>query len=602
VSPATASAALGPRPVFCVTGHAYRDLGVAEAVCEGRFTHAGVSLQLGLPPDWLGADLPADEEWRIEWTKFYYGLDLAHAFGETGEQRFLRAWELLVESWIDQVPVGRDAADVAARRIQNWIYAWERFASAPAFEGLSNGLADRLLDSLRGQVAYLREHLTPGPQRNHRTLELYALFVSALAFPEELDPAGSLLELALAELSRSLLEGTHGDGVHREGSTHYHLLVLRSFLGARENARRFGIELPDGYDRRLARVCEFALHCHRPDGPASALSDADSVGYRELLELAGSLLDRPDFRWVASGGSSGRPPARAGASFPAGGYFIQRSGWGEGSTAFKDERYLIFDCGPLGEGGHGHYDLLSVEIAAGGRPLVLDPGRYTYSEEPPNWRHWFKGTPAHNTVCVDGLHQTAYRRGRPRGPVAEGLILGRDLSPGLDVIRGQARSPRYEVVHTRTVAFVAQEYWLIEDRLTGERPHRYDLRFHLSSEADGATAVESAHGATVVRAPGLALVFDLALDVRLEPGWVAPLYGVKLEAPVVSAAVDEVADARFVTLVAPRREDGPSPVLCARLDDPGTTVEVNGVGPGGQAKDVVTWSEGGPGAWRREDL
>ena len=50
-----------PRPVFCVLGHAHRDLRVAESVCAGRFTHAGITRELGLPPDWLGAELPADD-------------------------------------------------------------------------------------------------------------------------------------------------------------------------------------------------------------------------------------------------------------------------------------------------------------------------------------------------------------------------------------------------------------------------------------------------------------------------------------------------------------------------------------------------------------
>src|SRR6185312_9501162 len=105
------------------------------------------------------------------------------------------------------------------------------------------------------------------------------------------------------------------------------------------------------------------------------------------------------------------------------------------------------------------------EIAAGGRPLVVDPGRFTYAESRPNLRRWFKGTAAHNTVCVDGLDQTPYRRGKPRGPVAEGRFLGRKSSPGLDLLRGRAHSPRYEAIHTRTIVFVAAEYWLVEDRM-----------------------------------------------------------------------------------------------------------------------------------------
>src|SRR4051794_35028265 len=72
-----------PRTVFCVIADAYRDLAVAEAVCAGRFTHAGVPLELGCEPDWMGSVFPEDAEWRIEWSKFSYSLDLAHAYRET---------------------------------------------------------------------------------------------------------------------------------------------------------------------------------------------------------------------------------------------------------------------------------------------------------------------------------------------------------------------------------------------------------------------------------------------------------------------------------------------------------------------------------------
>ena len=252
--------------------------------------------------------------------------------------------------------------------------------------------AERLLASLADQVAHVRRNLAPA--RNHRTLELYALFVAGLAFPE-LD----VLDFAVAELDRNLATDFHPDGVHREASTHYHAIALRSFVGVRENGRRYGIAFPPGFDERVARAQAFLAHCTRPDGTIPALSDADTGDYTALL------VGRPSERNV---------------SFPDGGYHVQRSGWD------RDARFLIFDCGPLGDGGHGHYDLLSIEAHAHGRPLVLDPGRGSYSEAPPNLRRWFRGTAAHNTVCVDGLDQTAYTRGRPAGPIGGGPAAGGD--------------------------------------------------------------------------------------------------------------------------------------------------------------------------------
>ncbi|HVF45225.1 MAG TPA: alginate lyase family protein [Pyrinomonadaceae bacterium] len=586
----TSRVRIRPRPIFCVVADAYRDLAVAESVCAGRFTHAGLTLDLGVEPDWTTRALPPDAEWRIEWSKFYYGLDLAHAYRETGDERYPRAWERLVRSWIGQVPAAFDSSDVSARRVLNWIYAWDSFASAPRAARFSEGFEEKLLASLAEQVAHLRDHLTP--ERNHRTLELYALFVAALALPQ-LDPGGALLDFSTAQLHRNLLTDVRPDGVHREHSTHYHMLVLRSFLGARENARRFGLAFPDGFDAHLQRACDFAMHCHRPDGSIPALSDSDTASYLDLLALAAGLFDRPDYLYVATSGARGVPPEQSSASFPDGGYFIQRSSWQEGGESFRDARFLVFDAGALGDGGHGHYDLLNVEIAAGGRPLVVDPGRYTYSEHGENWRRWFKGTAAHNTVCVDGLDQTPYRRGKPKGETARARLLERFSAPGLDALRAVADSPAYEARHARRVFFVACEYWLIVDQLDGDRPHRYDLRFHLAPGAWRRTRTESNGTNRVVRAPGLALVFDAARTPQLEEGWVAPVYGVKHPAPVVSVVAEGEAESCFFTLVAPLGAGAPAPKLIVHRAEGELSlrarVSVVGVGSDGASTDLLTW-------------
>lgn len=588
---------LRPRPVFCVVADAYRDLAVALAVCAGRYTHAGVTLELGPEPDWTGTAFPEDAEWRIEWSKFYYSLNLAHAYQQTGDARFPSAWEHLVRSWIRQVPVGSDTSDVSARRILNWIYAWDSFANASRFDDFSEAFEGEMFASLAAQVRHLRDHLTA--ERNHRTLELYALFVAALALPR-LDESHALLDFAVAGLHHNLLTDVRPDGVQREHSTHYHMLVLRSFLGACENARRFGVAFPAGFDEHLQRACDFALHCRRPDGTIPALSDSDAGDYSDLLALAADLFDRPDYLYVATGGARGVAPEQSNVDFPDGGYFIQRSGWGTDTRTLRDARYLIFDAGALGDGGHGHYDALSVEIYAHGRALVVDPGRYTYSEHGENWRRWFKSTKAHNTVCVDGLDQTPYRCGKPKGPTARGRLLERLSAPSLDVLCGEVLSPAYEARHVRRVFFVANEYWLIVDELGGERPHRYDLRFHLAQEAWQKTRIESNGANNVVRSPGLALVFVAPHAPRLEDGWVSPVYGVKHTAPVVSVVSEGEAEARLFTLVMPLDANAPAPRMLVREGDGArpTRVEIAGVGEGGSATDVLVWGAHGL-SWSR---
>jgi Heparinase II/III-like protein/Heparinase II/III N-terminus len=586
------------RDVFCIVENAYRDISIADNVCEGVFTFAGQTLKLGTKPNWLTTVLPEDDEWRIEWYKFYYGLDLAHAFAVTGKTKYRHAWRQLVQSWIEQAPVGCDSSDIAARRIQNWIYAWNAFSRGGEFGG---GFENQIIERLAAEVRHLRRNLTT--ERNHRTLELYALFIAALALPE-LDH-DDLLEFAIAELHRNLLTDVRPDGVHREQSTHYHMTALRSFLGARENAVRFGLEFPAGYDERLEKACEFLLHIQRPDGLIPALSDADTGNYSDLLELAASIFKRADFLYPVT--------TETCASFPDGGYFVQRSSWDD------DARYLVFDCGPIGDGGHGHYDLLNIEVAANGRPLIVDPGRFTYADS--QWRRQFKGTAAHNTVCVDDLDQVEYRRGKPKGPLAQGRLLERFTAPGLDMLCGEVRSPVYEAIHTRRIFFVAGEYWLIVDSLRGSVPHKYDLRFHLTAEAlNHCTRIASG-----IRTPDMVLLLSNCrggppwppasesprvseervateghpYSCSLSHGWISPRYGIKQAAPVVSFFSTGQPNTDFYTLIAPRPLSAPLPQFQVLSEG---EVRVEGIAPDFNRADELSWQRDTEPTWRRVSI
>ncbi len=557
---ATPRGRIRPRQVYSPIAHLYRDPKVATDAVAGRFRYAGETLDLGMPPDWRTGGLAHDEEWHIEWSKFYFGLDLSHAYGATGDPAYLDAWQALVSSWIDQQAPDVDTSDVTARRLQNWLYAWQGFDSVPGFPGLDPVVQERVLASMSAQLDHVAAELTP--ERNHRTLELFALLVVSLGLPV-LDPDGARREHAWTALQDNLLTDVWADGVHRERSTHYHLIALRSFLGARVNVTRFGGGVPPAYDERLRAACRFGLHLHRPDGRIPAWSDSDSGSYLDLLALAADVLDDDELRYVATRGRAGAAPASRCADFPVAGYHVQRSGWGEREESYADERFLVFGCGPLGDGGHGHYDALSVEAYGLGHPLVVDPGRYTYAEGEPNWRHWFKGTAAHNTVTVDGLDQQPYRPGKPKGAqLGCRLLAGRSLD-GADLLHGEVVSPAYDAVHQRAILFVAGDYWLVLDRLRGERPHDYALRWHLAYD-DAPTVERLPGGITRVSTPTVLL--DLTgtpgspLPVTVEPGWVSAEYGVKTPAPVVVASPKRAHEATLLTLLTPRRA-GRSPRL-----------------------------------------
>jgi hypothetical protein len=173
---------------------------------------------------------------------------------------------------------------------------------------------------------------------------------------------------------------------------------------------------------------------------------------------------------------------------------------------------------------------------------------------------------------------------------------------------GVAQSPSYELIHTRRIFFLADEYWVIHDRLRGDQPHHIDLRFHLASAAWEKTTVVASGRQSAVCAPGVALVFHAPALPCIEPGWVAPQYGTKLSAPVISLLLEKRESADFITLIAPNHSPECLPRLNVCLDradgSDAIAVEVNGVGPSRSATDHLSWGsavvshEAGPFACR----
>lgn len=536
-----------------------------DAVVSNDFCFNGECHHLGPSIDW-SANPSGDVEWHVLLHKFYYAPGLATAYRESAQRCYLDKWVELTDSWMDSATpdfvaspgLRPEVTQVMGRRLQNWIYAWHLFMEAAQDGALPPAFVSRWLESVHQQVEFLKCHLSPA--RNHRTLELYAIFLAAVVLPE-FESADEWRRFSLAELSANLQSDLLDDGVHCELSTHYHHLVVQSHLHVHRLALANDIELPPTDGPLLERALEFVMHIHKPDGFAPSLSDADHESHLHLLQQGCELFARDDMRFVATAGAKGHPPAQRCVAFDDAGYYVMRSGWGDRGTDYSDERYLVFDCGPIGAGNHGHLDCLSFEAAAFGHSLVVDPGRYTYDEAgddrgETNWRAWFRGTAAHNTVSVDGLEQARYER-RPGKrkrkiypPEPWHTFHGQASLPDVDVVHGSVISAEYDAIHERAIYFVGGEYWVIFDALHAASEHRYDLRLHLSEMAHGKiTQAHDVHACTF-HSPHMMVTHTGSSIASVDDGFVAHRYGDKRDAPVLRFAAHGT-DVNLITVLFP---------------------------------------------------
>lgn len=528
---------------------------VADGVLNGRFAFNHETHVLGAAFDWR-RNPSRDIEWHILLHKFYYAPALTTAFTTTGDPAYLDRWVALTQSWIDQdIPEGFIAADVTGRRIQNWTYAFQGAFSGPAPPRLPAGFVSSFLASLEAQTCWLLENLHAN--RNHRTLELFAILLCAVTFPE-FDAAPAWRSFAVDALARNAFADFRADGGHCEQSSHYHCVVLRNFLYAVRILRDNNIDAPAPMLERLRRAAHFAARLHRPDGEIPALSDADGGAHLDLVALAADIFGDAELAYLASRGARGAAPAAASVLFRDSGYAIMRSAWPRSREAFRDARYLIFDCGPLGDGNHGHFDLHSIEAYAYGRPLIVDPGRYTYDESgPENWRARFRATEAHSTVEVDGRNQVRYEAGpkkmKVRGQAPDCRVLEFAATPDGVYVHSEAIIQEYGCAHHRRILFVDDAFWVVADDLIADGEHVYRLRYQLTPDAADDIALGRLHDFVQATASGLDLrvYCDRPSSAQIEPGWVSRRYGQKAAAPRICIKTAG-RNARFVTVIAPR--------------------------------------------------
>ena len=530
-----------------------------DDVLDNRFNFNGETFLLPNPMNWL-CNPSSDIEWHILLHKFYYAPGLGKAWLETKDRRYLEKWIELMTSWMEQTPIDFIAPDVTGRRIQNWIYSWHYFVASNHAESIDPQFHERLLDSIQRQVNYLCTHLAPA--RNHRTIALYSIFLASIVFPETAD-AKNWQDFSLREIYQNVLQDLLPDGVQCELSTDYHHLVLKNYLVIRLLAKLNQINIHPKFDECLNRALDFAMYAHKPDGEVPSFGDGDVRSFEDILLQGASIYQREDLLFVGTRGQQGIAPSQRNAHFDASGYYILRSGWGQDNTSYQDERYLMIDCGPLGEGNHGHFDALSFEAAAFGRSLVVDPARYTYHEAKDiNWRVKFRSTESHNTVLVDGKNQTRYlpglKRYKVKGPQPITQLHAFQVQEGVDYFHGSTQSCEYDAVHHRQIGFIQGEYWIIVDSLCSASWHDYEQLFHLSDRALHAVQVIQDENYCQVITPNLVIAIPANQNHQLilETGFVSKRYGEKKEAPVLRIKKN-AKNTRFVAVLYPFKHRSP---------------------------------------------
>lgn len=311
------------------------------------------------------------------------------------------------------------------------------------------------------------------------------------------------------------------DGVHVENSTMYHFLVWRDASMAVMLARAYGFEIPNDCAARLKGMCAFLDAVRYPDGSFPLLNDSVSD---ELAQYDGLAARRQD--WARTDARNKRDDRQDALLFPQAGYGVLRA---QGT-------HVVFDAGVLGPTycpGHGHADTLSFTLFALGRARIVDAGTFQYQAG--EWRDYFRGTAAHNTLGVDGLDSSQVSGSFRVGRMAQAKFWTEGAGEALALCGEHDGYTRLAepVTHTRRIRLRDPGLLVIQDEIRGRGAHNFVLRFHLAPDA------------SVILKDGKAQV-RFEDDVRMEigflkvngvvgvaEGWYSPTWYTKVPAKVV---------------------------------------------------------------------
>lgn len=333
------------------------------------------------------------------------------------------------------------------------------------------------------------EYKTPN---NHLLIEAIRLAQLGLLFPE-FPRAKRWFTKGMRVVEREVTRQVSVDGVHLEQSSFYQRMTAEALLEWLVLCRLNGVDLADSIEQRIQAMFHFLEGIRRPDGEFPLIGDGfrSDVLLRYDLIAAWKKISGDSLHGISSSnlythlllsGQLQDASTATKADMPlevweAGGHAAFRSGNPLG------ENLLLFNFGELGmeaAPGHGHADCLSLELTVRGRPVLVDPGAYSWRKAP-QWRHAFRGTLAHNTLVIDGADQTSlhgfFGAGRFARPVLHSCRGGEYLKWVDASHEGYLRLP-FPMVHRRIVVETGSDGWLVIDMAEGVGSHHVEVAWH----------------------------------------------------------------------------------------------------------------------------
>ena len=413
-------------------GHDYLEVGQPVDWHRDPVTGIRSPLSFGKTLNYRDDHLVGNVKFLWELGRHQHLIVLAAAYSASGNPHYRKEVVEQIEGWITENPYGLGIHWCSALELALRLIAWAMVHSLFVLRDGDNGLFSAVSDTdafgtaIYQQCYFIRNFLSlHSSANNHLIGELTGLWVATQVF--ELGEQGAQWALfAQQALEREAELQIYPDGVNKEQACYYHLWVMEYLLFAWLVGEQAEQPFSATFKDKILAMASFLKDITPPGGKPPAIGDSDdgfvtrfdvswpTDPYGAVLDAVSVVFDRPELSvahcksqksfWY--GMMAGRLPEDDWQKIDKNYPILYRNG---GYAILGNETmHLVFDAGSLGYpsiAAHGHADALSFCLALKGEWWIVDPGTYAYHSES-EWRNYFRGTRAHNTIAIDRSDQS----------------------------------------------------------------------------------------------------------------------------------------------------------------------------------------------------
>ncbi len=450
-------------------------------------------------------DCVGDAKYIWEMGRHQHLIPLAVQYAENGDEACKQMIITTIESWVEDNPFAMGIHWCSTLEVALRLISWAIIHSLLTIRdsaGLFSCITPRekLELAIYQQQWFIWHHLSLySSANNHLIGELTGLWVSVRVFPFSHSKQSCWAEQAKKMIEQEAEKQVYADGVNKEQALYYHLWVLEYLLLVWCVGIRTGDHFSDAFGQRIIAMAEF-LHDMTPNhGELPQIGDSDNgfvirfdacwpkQPYHQVMSAVSMVFQQsdkllssqlyPKAFWFGQMIGKTKKPIFSPKSrvFPR----IYKQG---GYALLGDEQvHILFDAGSLGYpeiAAHGHADALSFTLAIDGQYWFVDPGTYAYHSKG-DWRDYFRGTSAHNTITIDDKDQS--ESGGPFLWLRHAQAKLSLTDHGRQHVRGMHNGYEQQgVIHQRSLDYNADtKQLLIDDSLQGAAPYRMAVYFHL---------------------------------------------------------------------------------------------------------------------------